>query len=520
MKKSVHTLHCIGSRSANGYNRNMARQSYDYDLAIIGGGSAGIVAGNVAGGLGARVVLVERARLGGECLWTGCVPSKALLHVARMAHEMRTAGDTCGLQNVPLSRDDCAGAFDYVRAKINEVKNNDATETMLCDMGVEIVQSESGEGRFVSPHVFRTAQKDIKAAHFLIATGSSPVEPELPGLLETGYLTNKTLYDLTVVPESLVIIGGGYIACEMGQALSRLGCRVTILARESRLLPKEDAELVEVLTGVLRSEGVQIVSGADAKSVRAGAGGEKIVTVGHKENEQAEDFAAAEILVSVGRKANTDGLNLAGVGVQVSEKGAVVVNGLGQTTVSHIWAGGDVTGQFQFSHVAEHEAKIIVRNILFPGTQAIPYDVIPWATFTDPELARVGLTETEARQKYGPNKIQVLRHEFKQDDRAIVENRATGLVKAIVTGANGNVVGAHIIGPQAGEMIHEWVLVLRHNLPVRAIADLIHVYPTVSVSNQRAAQKWYADILGKPLVRGTLKTLFNLSPRDIKNLNH
>ena len=279
----------------------MARQNFDYDLAIIGGGSAGIVAGNVAGGLGARVALVERARIGGECLWTGCVPSKALLHVARVVREMRTAGDAYGLKNVSLSPSDCGGAFDYVRAKTDEVKNNDATETMLRDMGVEVLFSE---GSFVSPHVFRTAQKDIKAAHFLIATGSSPVEPDLPGLKEAGYLTNKTLYDLKAVPESLLIIGGGYVACEMGQALSRLGCRVTILARDERLLPKEDAEVVNVLAGVLQKEGVQVVTVADAQSVHIGASGEKIVTVKYKGGGQAE-FAASEILVSVGRKANT-----------------------------------------------------------------------------------------------------------------------------------------------------------------------------------------------------------------------
>ena len=485
---------------------------FDYDLAIIGGGSTGIVAGNVAGGLGAKVALVEKENIGGECLWTGCVPSKALLYAAKMARDMKTAGEVFGLKNAPLSRDDCAGAFGYARAKIQEVKANDASGELLKEMGVQI----HGTGEFIHPHLFRTPHGDIKAAHFLIATGSSPLVPDLPGLSAAGYLTNRTLYDLQTVPERLIIVGGGYIACEMGQALNRLGCRVTIIGRDKSLLSKEDDEVVAVLQSVLEAEGLRIVLGASAKSVRV-ENGEKIVTAEWGDGGKTEDFTASEILITTGRKANTDGLNLADVGVELDDKGNIKVNEAGQTTASHIWAGGDVTGKFQFSHMAEHEAKILVRSILFPGSQKIPYDVVPWATFTEPELARVGLTEAEAREKWGGS-VSVLRHTFKQDDRAIVENQTEGLVKVIVNGVNGTVVGAHIVGPHAGEMIHEWVIAMRHNLPVRAIADLIHVYPTVSVSNQRAAQKWYANLMEKPLVQGTLHTVFGFSPRDTSKL--
>ena len=487
--------------------------NFDYDLAIIGGGSTGIVAGNVAGGLGAKVALVEKDKIGGECLWTGCVPSKALLFAANMARDMRAAGDVFGLQNAPLSREDCAGAFGYARRKIEEVKTNDASGELLKQMGVQMFH---GAGEFVHPHLFRTPHGDIKAAYFLIATGSSPLVPDLPGLENAGYLTNRTLYDLQAVPESLVIIGGGYIACEMGQALSRLGCRVTVIGRDKSLLSKEDDEMVDVLQSVLEDEGLRIVLGADAKSVRVNKSGEKVVTAQYTESNKTEDFTAEEILVTTGRRANTESLNLASVGVELDDKGNITVSETGQTTAPHIWAGGDVTGNFQFSHMAEHEAKILVRSILFPGSQKIPYDVVPWATFSDPELARVGMTETEAREKWGDG-VSVLRHTFKQDDRAIVENQTVGLVKVIVHGVNGNVVGAHIVGPHAGEMIHEWVIAMRHNLPVRAIADLIHVYPTVSVSNQRAAQKWYANLMQKPLVQTSLHT-FGFKPRDTTKL--
>lgn len=486
----------------------MPRQRYDYDLAIIGGGSAGIVAGNVAGALGARVALVEKERIGGECLWTGCVPSKALLHVADVAKTLRAAKEL-GLTSVGLSRDECAGAFDYVRRKIAEVRENDATERMLRDFGVELF---FGAGRFIGPHLFRTPQGDLRARSFLIATGSSPVEPAIPGLAETGFLTNKTLFDLDYIPDSLVVIGGGYIAAEMGQALARLGAKVTIIERGARLLKREDAELVALLTMALRDDGIDVVTGATVTEVR-GRGGRRTVVLRQADGAERE-IACAEVLAGVGRRPNTEDLELGAIGVEQDQKGHVRVDDAGRTTAAHVWACGDVTGRFQFSHLAEHEAKIIARNILFPGSQSVPFDVVPWATFTDPELARVGLTEEEARERYGADHVQVLRHAFRQDDRAIVENRTTGLVKVIATGVNGTVVGAHILGPQAGDLIHEWVLAMRHSLPVRAIADLIHVYPTVSVSNQRAAQRWYARLVGKPLIRGALSTLFGLKPRD------
>lgn len=486
----------------------MAARSYDYDLVILGGGSAGIVAGNVAGALGARVALVEKSRIGGECLWTGCVPSKALLHVADVARTMRTAGTELGLKNARLTRDDCAGALGYVKRKIEAVRVNDATEQMLRDFGVEIV---FGESRFLTPHLLRTPQGDLRAAAFLIATGSSPSVPTIPGLADAGFVTNTTLFDLDAIPASLIAVGGGYIGCEMGQALARLGAKVTLLDRGERLLHRDDAELVDLLAETLRNEGVEIVSGATITQVRAAEGKKTVLA---EVRGDRREWIADEILIAVGRAANTAGLALEAAGVTLDQIGNVSVDAAGRTSAPHIWACGDVTGQHQFSHMAEHEAKVLVRNILFPGAQAVPVAIVPWAIFTDPELAHVGLTEAEAREKYGAENIQALRHTFRQDDRAIVENRTTGLVKVIVTGLNGNIVGAHILGPQAGDMIHEWVLAMRHGLPVRAIADLIHVYPTVSVSNQRAAQRWYGRLLEKPLVKGALSTLFGLSPHD------
>ncbi len=489
------------------------RNRYDYDLVILGGGSAGIVAGNVAGGIGARVALVERDRIGGECLWTGCVPSKALLHAADVAHTIRYASQH-GFADVALPREACDGAFAYARRKVEETRANDATEKMLRDFGVTIFK---GAPRFRDAHTIETPRGDIKAANVLIATGSSPAVPDIPGLKESGYLINTTLFDLEAVPESIGIIGGGYIACEMGQSLARLGAQVTIFEHGDRLLKRDDAELVAVLTDTLRREGITIHTGADIVSVATLSNGSSPLSA-NKEIRLADGsrHSFAAILVAAGRRANTESLNLHDIGVERGANGAVLVDEYGRTTNSTIWACGDVTGAHQFSHMAEQAAKAVVRNILLPGRQKLPLDLVPYATFTSPELAQVGFTEAQAREIHG-DALHVLRHEFRQDDRAIAENDTTGLVKVITVGKLGKIVGASICGPRAGELIHEWVMAIHHNLPIAAIADLVHVYPTLNVSNQRAAQKWYSGIMSEPLVTGALRTL-GYDPRDASGL--
>ncbi|MDX1932465.1 MAG: FAD-dependent oxidoreductase [Capsulimonadales bacterium] len=492
----------------------MVRQGFDYDLVILGGGSAGIVAGNVAGALGARVALVEKTRIGGECLWTGCVPSKALLHIAEMAKAMRTAR-TLGLKNVRLTRDDCAGAFAAVRDRIETTRINDATETMLRDFGVEI---RIGAGEFVRPHLFRTPTGDLKSARFLIATGSSPAIPNIPGLNDVGFLTNQTVFSLTSVPESVLILGGGYIACELGQALVRLGAKVTIVERNERLLKREDSEAVDLLTETLKAEGITVLTGTTVERFSAGEGDRKIADLVAPDDRRFRG-SFSEILVAVGRQGNTEGLGLERVGVTTDEKGYVRVNAAGRTENPSIWAGGDVTGRNQFSHMAEEEAKALVRNILFPGAQTLPADLVPYAIFTDPELAQVGKTEAEAIADFGEKRVKVLRHSFRQDDRAIVEDRTTGMVKVITVGPTGKIVGATILGPRAGELIQEWVLAIRHGLTAAQIAGTVHVYPALTVSNQRAAQKWFTDLTEHPAVRGVLGSVFGYAPRDGKSLH-
>ena len=471
----------------------MNRKNYDYDLVIIGGGSAGIVAGNVAGAIGARVALVEKSRIGGECLWTGCVPSKALLHAADVAHTLKNAA-AHGFADVLLPREACDGAFGYARARIAETRNNDATEAMLKGYGVEIFH---GAPRFRDAHTVETPEGDIRAAHVLLATGSAPAVPNIPGLATSGYLTNTTLFDLTAVPESVGIIGGGYIACEMGQSLARLGCRVTIFERGERLLKRDDAELVAVLAESLRRDGVVIRTGATITGVENGCI--------HLSNGSHPTFT--HLLVATGRTPNTKSLNLKDVGVQLSDTGAVITDDHGRTSVANIYACGDVTGAHLYSHMAEQTAKAVVRNMLLPGSTKLPVSLVPYATFTSPEIAHVGLSEAKAREKYGDANVTVLRHYFTQDDRAIAEGDTAGLVKVMTVGLTGKIVGASICGERAGELIHEWVMALHHGLPITTIADLVHVYPTLNVSNQRAAQKWYAGVLSAPLATAALHAL-------------
>jgi pyruvate/2-oxoglutarate dehydrogenase complex dihydrolipoamide dehydrogenase (E3) component len=468
-----------------------------YEIIVIGGGSAGIVSANVAAALGVRTALVERARIGGECLWTGCVPSKALIHAAsRASHGMESATPAEGRE-----------ALRYVRNAIQRVKEADATEEMMRELGVELF---TGSPCFEDRHVLLVGNQGLIGRQFILATGSRPAVPAIPGLEEAGYLTNTTVFDLSAVPESLAVIGGGPIGVEMAQAFRRLGAEVTLLQRGPRLLPRDDAELTDQLTAILRSEGIRVLTQAEVVAVRPYDKGLKSLWVRHQGSET--ELQATEILVATGRRPNVEGLNLDGIGVRLAPDG-VCVDGRLRTSVPNIWACGDVLGHHQFSHMAEHEAKAVVRNALFPFPQRVPFDVEPWATFTNPELARVGLTEAEARAR--GRDVRIYRHSFQQDDRALVDEVGQGLVK-IVSDRRGRVLGAHILGPRAGELIHEFVLAMRHGLSVRALADTIHVYPTLSMANQRAAQRYYEGLADQPLLQTALRLYFWLTHRAIR----
>jgi pyruvate/2-oxoglutarate dehydrogenase complex dihydrolipoamide dehydrogenase (E3) component len=502
----------VGATETRAAPRHHARPtSPPYEIIVVGGGSAGIVSANVAAALGVRTALVERDRIGGECLWTGCVPSKALIHTAKLRRQAsdarrQSAGDSVGLAS-GARRLASEEALRYVRESIQRVKEADATEAMMRDFGVEIFL---GAPRFEDRHTLRVGDHRLRARQFILATGSHPAIPEVPGLLDSDYLTNQTIFDLQEVPESLTVLGGGPIGVELAQAFRRLGAEVTVLQRGSRLLPRDDTELTDQLEGMLRDEGIRILTKAEVTEVARQPDGTKRVSF-RRGGEEAH-VRAAELLVATGRRPNVEGLNLEAAGVRLDENGVRVDRRL-RTSASNIWACGDILGRHQFSHMAEHEAKAVVRNALLPFPQRVPFAVEPWTTFTDPELAHVGLTEAEAREQR--RDVRVYRHSFQQDDRALVDEQARGLVKIVADG-RGRVLGAHILGPRAGELIHEFVLAMRHGLSVRALADTIHVYPTLSMANQRAAQRYYQEFAEQPLMRNALRLVFWLTRRQLR----
>ncbi|MBD2182756.1 dihydrolipoyl dehydrogenase family protein [Aerosakkonema funiforme] len=443
----------------------------DYDIVIIGGGSAGLVVASAAAQLKAKVALVERDRLGGDCLWYGCVPSKSLLHAAKMAYQVKNAarfGIDCENREIEFAK-----AMGHVRSAIAAIEPHDSPERFQ-SLGVEVI---FGSGQFIDEQTFSVNHRRLTARAFVISTGSRPAIPPIPGIQEAGYITNEQVFQLTKCPNSLAVIGGGPIGCELGQAFSRLGSQITIIASRDYILPKEDPEAAQVVQSQMESEGITVITKTRVERVEI-ADGKKQIWAGDRQ------IIADEILVAAGRKPNIESLNLEAAGVAVDKQG-VTVNAKLQTTNPRIYACGDVIGGYQFTHVASYEASVVLKNALFLPLTKAKYEIIPWATFTDPELARVGLTEQQAKEKYG-DKIYVLKQNFADVDRAQAE-AATGGFAKIITRPNGVILGAHLVGPSAGELIHEIVLAMSHKLKVSALSSIIHIYPTLAEINSKAA---------------------------------
>ena len=440
-----------------------------YDIVIIGGGSAGLVVASAAAQLKAKVALVERNKLGGDCLWFGCVPSKSLIHASRVAYQVKNAA-RFGIYTEPPEIE-FAKVTGHVQQVIANIQTHDSPERFR-GLGVEVI---FGEGKFIDKKTFEVDGQQLTARAFVIATGSRPAIPSVEGLHSADFLTNEKVFDLKERPNSLVIIGAGPIGCELGQAFSRLGSNVTIISSKSHILPKEEPEAALVVQKQFESEGINILKEVRAEKVEV-VDGKKQVTAGGK------NIIVDEILVAGGRLPNVESLNLEVAGVEVGKPG-IIVNEKLQTTNSKIYACGDVIGGYQFTHVAGYEAVVALTNALFFPISKVNYRVIPWATFTDPELARVGLTEKQAKERYGDD-VCVLKQPFSGVDRAQAEAATTGFCK-IITKGNGEILGAHLVGISAGELIHEIVLAMSHKLPVSALTG-IHVYPTLSEVNSKA----------------------------------
>ncbi len=469
----------------------------EYDLIVIGGGSAGLVAAAGAAHLGARVLLVEKKALGGDCLFTGCVPSKTFIRSARFAAESRRA-EEFGFAapdggEVRFSEDSFASITKRVARVIEKVGEHDAPERFRA-MGVEIIfgtprflNAKELEIDFTQNAATATSGKRILTARrFFICTGSRPAVPSIEGLQSSGFLTNEEVFAVQRLPRSLAIIGGGAIGVELGQAFARFGSAVTIIEAGERLLPKEDEEVSASIEHFLRAEKVNISLETKVVRIDKTANGLKKLTLEHEGT--THEVEAEEVLVATGREINVEGLNLEAAGVRY-DKQCIYTDAYLRTTAKHIFAAGDVTNHFQFTHMAAYEASIALRNALLfrPLMQKTDFSVVPWATFTDPEIARVGMTEKEARNEYGADNVRVYRTTFADNDRANTEEAIGGFCKLVCAGRKDKLVGAHIVGASAGELIHEAILAMKMKLSITALGSLIHVYPTLSQVNQQAA---------------------------------
>ncbi len=442
----------------------------DYDIVVIGGGSGGLVVAAAAAQIKAKVALVEKHRLGGDCLWYGCVPSKSFIHASRIAYEVKNSSRFGIYTSTPEIQ--FAEAMGHVQQTIAAIQPHDSPERFAA-LGVEVI---FGSGQFVNQNTFVVNGRKLTARAFVISTGSRPTVPPIAGLEAAGYLTNEQVFSLTQRPPSMAVIGGGPIGCELGQAFHRLGSEVTIIASTPHILPKEDPTAAAIIEQQFIAEGIRLITNARVNQVEM-LEEKKCLWA------DSEKVIADEILVSVGRTPNVESLNLEEAGVKYNSKG-IKINEKLQTTNPRIYACGDVIGGYQFTHVAAHEAVTVLTNALFFPFSKVSYRVIPWATFTDPELARVGLTEEQARKEYGED-VCVLKQDFAGVDRAQSEAATQGFCK-IITKSNGGILGAHIVGASAGELIHEIVLAMNYKLKVSALSG-IHIYPTLAEVNSKAA---------------------------------
>jgi pyruvate/2-oxoglutarate dehydrogenase complex dihydrolipoamide dehydrogenase (E3) component len=450
-----------------------------YDVIVVGGGSAGLVTAAGSAGIGARPVLIERDRLGGECLWNGCVPSKALLAAARAAAHARSAGRFGVHTDV---RVDFAEAVRWVHGARAAIEPHDSAERFR-GLGVEVVQ---GTARFVAPRTLAVNGRTLTAKRVVIATGSRPAIPKLAGLEGVPYFTNETIFESTEQPGHLLVLGGGPVGLELAQAFVRLGSRVTVVAASAMVLPREDEELSALLAERLTAEGATILTGATAIAVRRTPDGVALtIDGGGATREIPREIQGTHLLVATGRESRTDTLDLGAGHVVIGDHGIEVDEQL-RTSADGVWACGDCIGGPRFTHVAEYQARLVVRNAFFPVKGKVDYRALPWVTYTDPELARVGLTEREARDRHGKD-VRVFRRPFDQVDRAIADGETQGMVK-LITRRNGELLGGHVLGAGAGQMIGEITLALKHKLGVNALASLVHPYPTMPEAIKQAAE--------------------------------
>lgn len=453
-------------------------KKYNYDIVVIGGGAAGLTAAFTAKGFSEKVALIEKDRLGGECTWKGCVPSKALLKSAKAAHQIKEA-DKYGVRS-DFKIDD-KRVMDYVHSVQQKIYQKENPK-VLSEKGIDFIDAQA---EFVDNHTLKVGEKKISADKIIIASGSSPLIPQIEGIENLSYFSNENLFEIETLPESLLIIGGGPIGVEMAQAFNRLGVKVHLIQRRGQILKKEEISFSEILRKKLSQEGVNILTGFEA--VKIEKKDEIILTAADEKGDEIQ-LNAEKILIAAGRKANIKSLSLDKIALKTSRQGIITDKKM-RTNITNIYACGDVVGPYRFSHISYQEGITAAVNAAAPlAFKKMNYENIIWVTFTDPELAHLALTEAEAREQYG-NQIKVYELDYSDLDRAVTESE-TGKAKFICD-KNGYLLGAHIIGDRAGEIIHSCQILKTFNLPFKKLQSVIHAYPTYAEIIRDGAKEAY-----------------------------
>ncbi|MFT6407190.1 MAG: dihydrolipoamide dehydrogenase [Arenicella sp.] len=454
---------------------------YDANIVVIGAGSGGLVSSLIAAAVKSKVILIERHKMGGDCLNTGCVPSKAILRSAKVASMMSRA-EEFGIEPVEV-KPVFSKVMKRVHKIIETIEPHDSIERFT-SLGVDCV---TGEAEIIDKHTVRVGDRDIRTKNIIIAAGARPFVPPIEGVQDIDYLTSDNVWELEALPPRLVVLGGGPIGCELSQAFAKLGSKVTMVEMMGQLMGREDSDVAELITDKFKKDGITVLT--DHKAVKFTNDGDKVL---HCETAKGTvKIPFDKVLIAVGRKANSDGMNLEQLGIKLRRNGTIETDEYLRTDVPNIFAVGDIAGPYQFTHTASHQAWFATVNALFGFAKKfkVDYRVIPWATFTSPEVARVGLSEREAEEK-GID-VQVTRYGIDDLDRAIADGEAHGFIK-VLTPKNGKdtILGVTIVGSHAGELIAEYVLAMKHNLGLNKILGTIHLYPSMAEANKFVAGNW------------------------------
>ena len=475
-----------------------------YDLAVLGGGAGGLNVALEAARVGARVALIEKYELGGECTHSACVPSKGLIQAARLVHQIRSAGDF-GIR-VAAPEVDFAAVMARVRAVVDRFAGSDSGDSLRA-RGIDVYRGSPAFEAYDT--VILDGKTRIEAQRFVIATGSRPAQPRIPGLAEAGALDNLTLWALDALPSSLVILGAGPTGLEFAQVFARLGSKVTVLADSPHVLPREDPEVSDCVEALLAAEGIAFRTGVEVTRVEV-RDGLKVCTYRDPASGTTGEASGTQLLVAAGRLANVEGLNLEAVGIHASPEHGIEVDDYLQTRSTRILAIGDVLNRHQYTHAAEREAAVAFQNAVLRLPKKIDYTAMPWATFVDPEVATVGLSEAAAREAH-PD-IRVFRAEFSEIDRARIDGRTEGFAKVVAT-PSGKILGATIVGADASLILQEFVLAMEHGLTLADIAETVHIYPTYSAMARKLANQFVATRLDVGFVGTVLRWFLGFRPR-------